>query len=92
MWVPPATGKTVDMYIFDGWLWPSEIVYIRRRPSDIMLFPTPYVRRPDTIEDKQMSSDIAYLRWFTAYVRRLWPSKVMWFSVVILLTELEYSF
>jgi hypothetical protein len=80
--------KLLTRIISDGWLRPSEIAYVRRPrpPSDIMLFPTPYLRRPDAVGDKQMPSDISYLRRFTAYVRRLWPSEVISFTVVPLIS------
>jgi hypothetical protein len=44
---------------------------------DILLFPSSYVRRPVAVGDKRMPSDIAYLRRFNAYVRRLWPLEVL---------------
>jgi hypothetical protein len=67
--------------------------------QDIMLFPTPYLRRLKVVGDRLMPSDISYLRRFKAYVRRLWPSEVVSFTVVpqspipleALLTQCLYS-
>jgi hypothetical protein len=67
----------------NGWCAPSEIAYVRRRPSDVMLFPTPYLRRLKVVGDRLMPSDISYLRRFKAYVQRIWPSGVVSFTVVI---------
>jgi hypothetical protein len=61
---------------------PSEIAYVRRLPSDITLFPTPYPRRLKTVGDRLISSDITYLRRSEAYVRRLQPSEILLFTVV----------
>jgi hypothetical protein len=35
--------KRLAFITSDGWWRPSEIDYVQRRPSDIMLFPTPYL-------------------------------------------------
>jgi hypothetical protein len=43
--------KWLTFTISDGWLWPSEIAYVQRLASDITLFSTPYVRRPETVGD-----------------------------------------
>jgi hypothetical protein len=51
--------------------------------QDIMLFPTPYLRRLKVVGDRLMPSDISYLRRFKAYVQRIWPSGVVSFTVVI---------
>jgi hypothetical protein len=75
----------------DGWLWSSEIAYVRRRPSDILLFPTCYVRRSYVVGDSPTPSNIAYFRRFTAYVRRLWPSEVLCFTVVTATNLLTYG-
>jgi hypothetical protein len=74
--------KWLTFTIPDGWVWPSEIAYVRRQPSDITLFPTPNVRRLETVGDNQMPLDISYVRQFKAYVRRLWPLEVVSFTVV----------
>jgi hypothetical protein len=75
--------KRLTFLMSDGRVWPSEIAYVRRQPSDITLFPTPNVRRLETVGHNHMPSDISYVRRFKAYVRRLWPSKVDSFTVVI---------
>jgi hypothetical protein len=75
--------KRLAFTISDGRVWPSEIAYVRRLPSDITLFLTPNVRRLETVGDNQMPSDISYVRRFKSYVRRLWPSEVVSFTVVI---------
>jgi hypothetical protein len=74
--------KWLAFITFDGWCAPSEIAYVRRRTSDVMLFTTPYLRRLKAVEDRLMLSDISYLRQFKAYARRLWPSEVVSFTVV----------
>jgi hypothetical protein len=56
--------KRLTVTISDGWLRPSEISYVRRLPSDITLFPMPYVRRLETVGDKLKPSDISYVRRF----------------------------
>jgi hypothetical protein len=79
------TGWPVKQLVFiasDGPRRPLEIGYFRRRPSDIRLFPTPYLRRPKTVGHRLMPSDIGYLRRFNPYVRRLWPSEIVPFTVV----------
>jgi hypothetical protein len=63
--------KRLPRLTSDGRMGPSEIAYVRRRPSDITLFPTPYPRRLKTVGDRLMPSDITYLRRSKAYVRRL---------------------
>jgi hypothetical protein len=45
--------------------------------TGITLFPTPYVRRTQTVGHNPMPSDISYVRRFKAYARRLWPSEVV---------------
>jgi hypothetical protein len=75
--------KRLAFTIFDGWWRLSEIAYVRRQPSDIILFLTPYLRRLKAVRDRLMPSDISYLRRFKAYVRRLWPSEVVSFTVVL---------
>jgi hypothetical protein len=65
----------------DGRMRPSEIAYVRRRPSDITLFPTHYLRRLKTVGDRLMPSDITYLWRCKSYVRRLWPSEVLPFTI-----------
>jgi hypothetical protein len=62
---------------------PSDIAYVRRLPSDIMLFPTSYPRRLKTVGDKLMPSEIAYLRRSKSYVRRFEPSEISSFTVVV---------
>jgi hypothetical protein len=74
--------KHLTCIMSDGLTWPSEIAYIRWQPSNIVLFPTSYVRRLVVVGDKRIPSDISYLRRFEAYVRRLWPSEVLCFTVV----------
>jgi hypothetical protein len=54
--------KRLTVVISDGWLRLSEISYVRRLPSDITLFPTPYVRRLKTVGDNPKPSDISYVR------------------------------
>jgi hypothetical protein len=66
----------------DGSIGPSDIAYVRRQPSDIMLFPTHYPRRLKTVGDNLMPSEIAYLRRFSSYVRRFEPSEISKFTVV----------
>jgi hypothetical protein len=44
--------------ISDGQRRPSEIAYIRRRPLDIRLFPTPYLRRLKTVGNRLIPSEI----------------------------------
>jgi hypothetical protein len=61
---------------------PSDIAYVRRLPSDIMLFPTSYPRQLKTVGDKLMPSEIAYLRRSKSYVRRFEPSEISSFTVV----------
>jgi hypothetical protein len=75
--------KRLAFITSDGWCAPSEIAYVRRRPSDVMLFQTPYLRRLKAVGDRLMSSNINYPRRFKAYVRRLWPSEVVSFTVVV---------
>jgi hypothetical protein len=74
--------KQLTFLMSDGRVWPSEIAYVRRLPSDITLFPTHYVRRLETVGHNLMPSDISYVRRFNAYVRWLWPSEVDSFTVV----------
>jgi hypothetical protein len=69
--------------ISDGRRQPSEITYVRRQPSDIALFPTRYLRRLKAVGDKSLPSEIIYFRRFIPYVRRLWPSDISEFTVVI---------
>jgi hypothetical protein len=63
--------KQLTFIMSDGRVWPSEIAYVRRQPSDITLFLTPNVRRLETIGDNQMPSDTSYVQRFKAYVRQL---------------------
>jgi hypothetical protein len=67
--------KRLAFTISDGRWRPSEIAYVRRQPSDIILFLTSYLRQLKAVGDRLMPSDISYLR-------RLWPSKVVSFTVV----------
>jgi hypothetical protein len=75
--------KRLGFVISDGHRQPSEITYVRRQPSDIALFPTSYLRRLKAVGDKALPSEIIYFRRFIPYVRRLWPSDVSAFTVVI---------
>jgi hypothetical protein len=82
MWAPPMTVKTVDTHYvrrLDAVVGDS---LCPRLLSDILLFPTPYVRWLGAVGHKPMPLDIVYVRRFEAYVRRLWPSKVLCFTVV----------
>ena len=80
--------KRLGFVISDGHRQPSEITYVRRQPSDIALFPTSYLRRLKAVGDKALPSEIIYFRRFIPYVRRLWPSDVSAFTVVIVLISL----
>jgi hypothetical protein len=60
--------KRLTVVISDGWLRPSEISYVRRLK---------------TVGDNPKSSNISYVRRFRAYVRQLWPSEIVSFTVVI---------
>jgi hypothetical protein len=80
--------KRLAFIASDGPRRPSKIGYFRRRPSDIRLFSTPYLRRPKTVGHRLMPSDIGYLRRFNPYVRRLWPSEIVPFTVVAGYTSL----
>ena len=74
--------KRLGFVISDGHRQPSEITYVRRLPSDIALFPTSYLRRLKAVGDKALPSEIIYFRRFIPYVRRLWPSEILCFTVV----------
>jgi hypothetical protein len=75
--------KRVGFVISDGRRQPSEITYVRRQPSDIALFPTRYLRWLKAVGDKSLPSEIIYFRRFIPYVRRLWPSDISEFTVVM---------
>jgi hypothetical protein len=77
--------KRLGFVISDGRRQPSEITYVRRQPSDIALFLTRYLRRLKAVGDKSLPSEIIYFRRFIPYVRRLWPSDISEFTVVILI-------
>jgi hypothetical protein len=79
---PKRRVKRLPHLTSDGPMGPSDIAYVRRRPSDITLFPTPYPRRLKTVGDRLMSSDITYLRRSEAYVRRLQSSEIPSFTLV----------
>jgi hypothetical protein len=88
---PRRRVKRLPHLTSDGPMGPSDLAYVRRRPSDITLFPTPYPRRLKTVEDRLMPSDITYLRRSEAYVRRLQPSEIPSFTVVALLWSTKYQ-
>ena len=78
--------KRLGFVISDGHRQPSEITYVRRQPSDIALFPRRYLRRLKAVGDKSLPSEIIYFRRFIPYVRRLWPSDVSTFTVVVFIS------
>jgi hypothetical protein len=79
---PRRRVKRLPHLTSDGPIGPSDIAYVRRRPSGIMIFPTPYPRRLKTVGDRLMPSDINYLRRSESYVRRLQLSEIPSFTVV----------
>jgi hypothetical protein len=49
----------------------------RMRPSDITLFPMPYLRWLKTVGDRLMSSDITYFRRCESYASEVLPFTVV---------------